>query len=166
MLRRKHNTYDLSGEYGISYTTKGKEFYFDLEDYDLIKDYCWYINNDGYVCTNSNNIAIRMHNVIMNFKSDIDHIHHKKYGNRKSESRIVTRSQNQMNCKLSSNNTSGVTGVSFDKAVNKWLAYITVNKKQIKLGRYKYFNDAVKARKEAKEKYFGEYSYDNSIKKW
>lgn len=27
------NKYDLSGEYGIGYTSKGEEFYFDLEDY-------------------------------------------------------------------------------------------------------------------------------------
>lgn len=33
------NTYNLSGEYGIGYTSKGKEFYFDLEDYDKIKNY-------------------------------------------------------------------------------------------------------------------------------
>ena len=28
------------------------------------------------------------------------------------------------------------------------------------------FEDAVKARKEAEEKYFGEYSYDNSVKQY
>lgn len=39
-LNKKYNTYDLSGEYGIGYTSKGEEFYFDLEDYDKIKDYC------------------------------------------------------------------------------------------------------------------------------
>ena len=37
---KKYNSYDLSGEYGIGYTSKGKKFYFDLEDYDKIKDYC------------------------------------------------------------------------------------------------------------------------------
>ena len=37
---KKYNTYDLSGEYGIGYTSKGEEFYFDLDDYDKIKDYC------------------------------------------------------------------------------------------------------------------------------
>ena len=46
---KKYNTYNLSGEYGIGYTTKGEEFYFDLEDYDKIKDYCWYIDENGYV---------------------------------------------------------------------------------------------------------------------
>ena len=35
--QRRCNTYDLSGTYGIGYTSKGDEFYFDLEDYDKIK---------------------------------------------------------------------------------------------------------------------------------
>lgn len=36
------NIYNLSGEYGIGWTSNtNKEFYFDLEDYDKIKDYCW-----------------------------------------------------------------------------------------------------------------------------
>lgn len=39
MSLKKYNTYDLSGEYGIGYTEKGEEFYFDLEDYDKIKNY-------------------------------------------------------------------------------------------------------------------------------
>ena len=49
--RRKTNVYDLSGEYGIGWTTNtNNEFYFDLEDYELIKDYCWseLIDNKGY----------------------------------------------------------------------------------------------------------------------
>lgn len=35
---RKQNIYDLTKEYGIGYTFKGEEFYFDLEDYDKIKN--------------------------------------------------------------------------------------------------------------------------------
>lgn len=46
---RKFNAYDLSGEYGIGYTSKGEEFYFDLEDYDKIKDCYWYKNDQGYL---------------------------------------------------------------------------------------------------------------------
>ena len=30
--QRRYNTYDLSGTYGIGNTSKGEEFYFDLED--------------------------------------------------------------------------------------------------------------------------------------
>ena len=38
--KHKTNYYNLSGDYGIGYTSKGEEFIFDLEDYDKIKDYC------------------------------------------------------------------------------------------------------------------------------
>ena len=41
--------------------------------------------------------------------------------------------------------------------------YISKNNETIYLGRYFDKDDAIKARKEAEEKYFGEYSYDNSI---
>ena len=39
---KKCNEYNLDNEYGIGYCSNtGSKFYFDLEDYDLIKDYCW-----------------------------------------------------------------------------------------------------------------------------
>lgn len=42
LSNKEYNKYDLSGEYGIGWTSNtNKEFYFDLEDYDKIKDYCW-----------------------------------------------------------------------------------------------------------------------------
>ena len=43
------------------------------------------------------------------------------------------------------------------------MSRINVNGKTLYLGYYKSFNDAVAARKAGEEKYFGEYSYDNSI---
>ena len=67
-----------------------------------------------------------------------------------------------MNKGLQKNNNSGVTGVSWHKRDNIWEARITLNKKQIYLGRFENFEDAIKARKEAEEKYFGEYAYDYS----
>lgn len=46
---RKLNRYNLDGEYGIGYTSKDEEFYFDKEDYDKVKEYTWHINPEGYV---------------------------------------------------------------------------------------------------------------------
>lgn len=158
-VKKKYNTYDLSGEYGIGYTSKGEEFWFDLEDYDLIKNYCWLIASDGYV-TSANGVLL--HNVIMGDKY-IDHKNHKQYDNRKSNLRKVTASQNQMNASKRSDNTSGFTGVSWSKNKCKWIAYIAMNGEQEYLGAFNKKEDAVKARKIAEEKRFGEYSYDNSI---
>ena len=47
--KRKSNRFDISGQFGVGYTSKGEKFYFDLEDYDKIKDYYWYIDAGGYV---------------------------------------------------------------------------------------------------------------------
>lgn len=162
---KKYNTYDLSGEYGIGYTNNGEKFYFDLEDYDKIKDYCWCINNDGYIVSNKQLLS-RLIMDISDQNYDIDHIHGKesRCDNRKSNLRMTTRSQNNMNKNIIKSNTSGATGVTWNKTNNKWIAQIFVNRKHLYLGSFTNFEDAVKARKQAEEKYFGEYSYDSSMK--
>ena len=165
-LNKDVNTYNLTGEYGIGYTSKGEEFYFDLEDYDKIKGYCWYINSRNYVCAKSDNKQILLHRIILELNDDyeVDHKHGNKSrnDNRKSNLRICTHSKNMMNVGLRSNNTSGVTGVTWHKYEEKWIVRITVNGVRHLLGRYKNFEDAVNARKEAENKYYGEFSYDNS----
>lgn len=173
---KKYSTYDLSGEYGIGYTTNGKEFYFDLEDYDLIKDYCWWINKAGYVYAydvkSDERKFIFMHNLVMNNLSRefiVDHIKHSELGknscndNRKQNLRRTNQSKNSMNRRIQSNNTSGVTGVRYRDDQGKWIARIKINGKEKHLGTFSCYEDAVKARKQAEEKYFGEYSYDNSM---
>lgn len=157
---KKFNKYDLTGEYGIGYTSKGEEFYFDLDDYDKIKNYCWYINNNGYVVSN----GISLHVFIMCPKDGeiVDHIKHKKYDNRKSELRIVDATQNSINKGLQSNNTSGVPGVSFHKGSRMWFGYIKLRGKQIR--RYANSKDeAIEFRRRLEEEYFGNYSYNNSM---
>ena len=57
----------------------------------------------------------------------------------------------------------GIPGVDFRKNCKKWIARITVNGDRIFLGKFDTFEEAVQARIEAENKYFGEYSYWNSI---
>ena len=173
---RNNNKYDLSGDYGIGYTNKGDIFYFDLEDYDKIKNYSWSKTNYGYISAyirgtgRENNKHVFMHNMITNTidinhkEICIDHINGITIDNRKENLRIVNRTQNNANRIIQSNNTVGVTGVYFDNNRNKWFSRIELYNKIKHLGMFDNFDDAVKARKEAEEKYFGEYSYDNSRK--
>jgi hypothetical protein len=83
-----------------------------------------------------------------------------KIDNRKSNLEIVTRSQNNMNCAIAKNNTSGTTGVYWSKRDEKWYARITVNYKNINLGYFDNINDAIRARKNAEIEYFKEHRYD------
>ena len=169
--KKKYNEYDLSGEYGIGYDKNGKIFCFDLEDYSKIKRFYWVVGEDGYVVStdNENNYSkVRMHRVIMglypgNSEILVDHIHgESKYDNRKCNLRIATGSENCMNRALMCTNTSGVTGVQFDERNGCWYAVITKDYKQIRLGYYNSFEDAVNARKIAEDIYFRDRSYANS----
>lgn len=170
--RRNLNQYDLSGMYGIGYcSNSGKEFYFDKEDYDLIKKYTWRDDKNGYIVASTNKnhdnvCSVFLHRIVMGLEDNelqVDHVGHNTYDNRKEYLRIVTRSENESNRAIMKNNKSGVPGVWWDSKDNCWLAYIGKNNKRIKLGSFSDFNEAVSARKIAEEKYFGEHSYDNSI---
>ena len=163
MGRKTGNTYDLTREYGIGYTSKGEEFYFDIEDYELISQYTWYTDKKGYLCaTIFEHRNIKMHRLVMgvldNLYVQVDHINHKHNDNRKSELRIASSRENSCNQQVNKVNTSGVTGVSYSKHRNKWRAYITVHDKQISLGYYTEFKDAVLARLNGELKYFGEFA--------
>ena len=99
---------------------------------------------------------IEMHRFIMNFPKGkyVDHINHNTLDNRKCNLRICNNADNLRNGKIRTNNKSGYNGICFDKNRNKWLVGIKVNYKRIFLGRYDKIEDAIKARKEAEEKYF------------
>lgn len=62
-----------------------------------------------------------------------------------------------LNPKLRTTNTSGVTGVSYNKSRNRWEAEITFQGKRYRLGRYKEKEEAVKARRRAEEELHGKF---------
>lgn len=83
----------------------------------------------------------------------IDHIDKSKSNNAITNLRILTQRDNMRNATRKSNNTSGVTGVSFDKNTQKWISHITVDYKKIVIGTFQSFVNAVKARYQAEKKY-------------
>lgn len=167
------NIYDLvSDDYGIGYY-KDKKFLFDKEDYDLIKDYVWKISKNDYVKSyyrtdgTKNKKPIRLHVLVMHSdpkQYDVDHIFHNLLDNRKSQLRKVLHCENIMNTKLYSNNTTGVKGVYWDKSRNKWMVSITAYKRTYHIGRFDKFEDAVKARQNAEEKYQKNF-YNKNLRK-
>lgn len=73
----------------------------------------------------------------------------------KENCRWVTHNENNFNKNKQSNNKSGKTGVAWREKQQKWFAYITVNRKQIGLGMFINFDEAVKVRQEAELDYYG-----------
>lgn len=133
----------------------------DNEFYDKCKEHCWNLHHQGYAETRIDKKVILLHNFILNknnHEEETDHINRNRLDNRKYNLRIVTKSQNKTNAGIYSNNTSGVTGVSWDKSRNKWHVMITVDKKHINLGRYHSFEEATQVRLDAEKLYHGEYA--------
>lgn len=156
------------GKYVVMYNNDGREIYVDKEDYPLVSPYCWRIIKTGYVIANINRRTVYLHRFIMGEPDGylVDHWGGDKTrnDNRRYNLRIATYLENTLNRKPNKTSETGVAGVTWYKTSNKWKAAITVNKKYMVLGYFENFDDAVKSRKEAEEKYFGEWSYDNSQK--
>ncbi|HGM4943633.1 TPA: HNH endonuclease signature motif containing protein [Serratia marcescens] len=81
----------------------------------------------------------------------IDHINHHRDDNRIRNLRLVTIRENQMNTKPRKNTTSGHIGVC--KFEWGWVARIHHKGKSVHLGMFKDKADAIKARREAEEKF-------------
>ncbi len=84
---------------------------------------------------------------------EIDHINHIRHDNKFGNLRIVSGSDNCMNRTKATNNTSGVTGVTWEAGKAKWVAYIKKKGASKKLGTFSSFSAAVAARKEAEKMY-------------
>lgn len=140
-------------------THKNAIMLIDKVDWKKIKDNGKVGTSNGYAVQQYKDKLVLVHRLITGAKKYIDHINHNKLDNRQQSLRECTNSQNCMNRGVVSNNTSGVTGVSFSMDRGKWQVFITVNYKRISLGRYSSFDDAVKVRKDAEKKHFGEFAY-------
>lgn len=89
---------------------------------------------------------------------ELDHINRKKDDNRISNLRLATRSQNNANSKIRSDNSSGVRGVYFDKSRKKYAVQVTKNGVTKNLGRYENLFDAAKIAKKAQVHAWGEFA--------
>jgi hypothetical protein len=75
----------------------------------------------------------------------VDHKDRNGQNNRWENLRAANDAENVRNAKLSSANTSGIKGVTFDKQTQRWLAQIVVNYRNIKVGRFDSLDDAAAA---------------------
>lgn len=167
---KKYNSYILiDDKYYIGTTQSGKDFYFDKDDYDIVKNYCWSVDNsNGYVKTLVNNSKIYLHNLVMGFVSNknvkIDHQNRHRNDCRKSNLKLATSCQNAMNVGFRSDNKSGIKGVSLDKRTGKYDARIKANKKMYRLGLFTDFTCAAFARLRKEEELFKDFMTDDNRK--
>lgn len=132
----------------------------DEDDVQRVASISWWINSFGYVVGRVNGKETYLHRFVFTCPSGlvVDHINGDKLDNRKENLRSCTIKENIRNSGISKNNSSGCSGVSFIKSRNKYRAYITVDRKQINLGRFLTLEAAISARKTAEKQYFKEFA--------
>ena len=121
---------------------------------------CTRSSDDGYIYINIKGKQYGAHRIALllayGFYSDdlqVDHINHVRNDNRLVNLRFVTKSGNQRNQSRRNDNTSGVTGVRYNKRARKYVAYIKVDDLRIHLGSFVSLEEAAKTRKAAELKY-------------
>lgn len=161
---KKENKYRLlkDGRTMAGMMTGGIEFFFDIEDFHIVKSRTWYsdrhsaASNAVYV---SDSKGKHLHQYLLKTPKgfETDHIDLNPLNNRRSNLRICTHQQNQCNQPEQVNNTSGVTGVSYYPPRKKYRARIKASQHDIHLGYFYTFEEAVQARNEGVKLMFGEY---------
>jgi len=112
--------------------------------------------NHGYICIRIDTVLYGAHRLAWLYvhgsmpKEQLDHINRDRMDNRIDNLREVTAGQNRMNMGMKTTNTSGYTGVSWNKRTQRWEANIKANGKRIGLGHHKDILDAHNAYQAAK----------------
>lgn len=134
--------------------TQGYSAMVDDSDYEWLNRFNWQYSKVDTLeyasrrAVKGKKYTLGMHREIMKTPKGMhtDHKDGNGLNNQRNNLRICTASQNIMNSKISSNNSSGYKGVYWQKNLKKWMVAIKINRQSIYLG---YFTD----KKEAAKKY-------------
>jgi hypothetical protein len=158
--RRKYNHYEERNGYVVGFTSNtNEEFYLDLSNYELAKQYCWYAHtyNDGYrrIESKDNNTGKIISMTQLFGCKGYDHCNRNTFDNRMENLRPATTQENARNISISKANSSGIIGVGWNKEMQQWHVRIGVDYNSIELGFFTDKTDAIVARLNAELKYFG-----------
>ena len=155
------NEYEKRDGYYAGILANGVEFYIDEQDLETAKAYQWWSDSNGYIrARGESGKRVRLHRLIMNPKPGyvVDHINGNRRDNRRSNLRLCTPNENCRNHGISTNNSSGSTGVSYFERNQKWVAYIAVDGMNFHIGSFDTYEQAVSARKAAEQEYYKEFA--------
>lgn len=163
--KRTRNTPNEIRDYGkhvgiVLFSEEQKEVgeaLIDKADLQDVRRHKWHLSKVGYPAARISGRIVYLHQYLYP-KRMVDHISWDTLDNRRTNLRYCTHAENLRNRPIVASNTSGVSGVSWNKRKGKWLAQITVHYKAYFLGYYDDINDAMKARRRAEKRYFKDFA--------
>lgn len=149
--------------------TQGKIAIVDDEDFDFLNKWKWFYHSAGYAVRFSkksdggNRRILYMHRIIINTPSDkqTDHIDGNPLNNCRKNLRICSIAQNLSNSKPHKKfalKNSTYRGVTWYSRLEKWVANIRYNGRQINIGYFEREEDAALAYNFSAIKYHGEFA--------
>ncbi len=158
--RKRTCRYDICDETLKIITKKGEVILADAADIEKLHKYSWCVSATGYPVANIKGKVTKLHRYLLDLKDQevvVDHINRNPLDNRRKNLRLCSQFENSRNLSISKNNKSGFVGIS-ETSNGRYMARIMVNRKEIGLGTFDKKEDAVKARLQAEEKYFGKFA--------
>lgn len=154
--------------------TQGMLAIVDDGDYDTLAQFSWQANfaKNGRCyaeCSlpriNKYRPSTSMHRMIMQEPDGlyVDHIDNNGLNNTRTNLRICTNGQNNMNAYKIRNGTSKYKGVSWCKKSQIWRAFVCINGKSKNLGNFKSEIEAAYAYDKAAMEYYGEFARPNVL---
>lgn len=152
--------------------TQGLFATIDAADLHIVQPYRWRIKMASRTSYAQASILLpsgrwavmMMHRLILGLgrgdygKAEVDHIDSDGLNNSRGNLRICTRSENSMNQRKRSDNSSGIAGVYLDANSGKWRVRIEVDGKRISLGLFASKDQARSVRLAAAAKYHGAFA--------
>ncbi len=152
--------------------TQGQFAKVSLSSVARVEGRCWTAwwsksTNSYYAKGRINGKLVMLHRYLLGLESGDrrqgDHVDHDTLNNTSENLRICTPAQNNSNHRLHKTNKSGYKGVSWSKALKKWVVHISRNNKAIHVGYFTCCLEAAKAYNKAAVEYYGEFTVLNNV---
>ena len=142
--------------------TQNKVAIIDDTDFEIVSRFRWFFNR-GYASSGMYPNTIHMHHLVLRREKgfDVDHINGNKLDNRRSNLRLATRSENQMNCHNPRFNKTSYKGVS--QKGNRFQSKVRYKGQTVYLGSFLTKEEAAYAYNEMAKKLYGDFAVLNNI---
>ena len=148
--------------------TKNKFAVVDDDMFEIVNRNKWVsecVHGTWYAYRRNGKKFLKMHRFILGLtdpRVKVDHMDGNGLNNQRSNLRICTIAENNKNCKIRKDNTSGRKGVTWFKPNQKWGSAISANGIRRFLGLFENIDDATRAYDKAAEELHGEFARTNS----